>query len=220
LNQGLDLVLFKVDKHPSLSPFNISVYFFASENTHSGEVDPIDLLIRQIEVTFLKDSEESHRLRLFDSLISLFLLVAALFAVFALLIMTGLTHRDMTFSWLVVRFIPFGIVYLIFAAGLLSYHALVDADPLAETERVSSLFALARGIALAVYFVADVIAGVTVFQPSFAWERREVVPLGLTLFVVIFVLDIASAKSKYAELKFRGECGIKSILKRLEFIEW
>jgi hypothetical protein len=166
----------------------------------------------------------SHSFRLFDSLIGLFLQVAVLFTAFALLIMTGLTHRDVTFSWIAIRFIPFGVIYIIFAAGLLSYHALVDADPLGQTAAVSSIFAVARGGALTVYFFVYLIAAATVFQPEVAHEGRAVIPLGLVLFVTICIIDFASARGKYAELRFANQIysllAVGTYILFFNFVNW
>jgi hypothetical protein len=147
----------------------------------------------------------SNGLRLFDSLLGLFLLVAALFTAFALMIMTGLSHKDVSISWILVRFIPFAVVGLIFAAGLMSYHSLIKADPLAETLHVSKLFALAREIALVLYLIAYVIAAILTAPREIANERSAVIPLGIVFFVAISIIDGASARGQYAELKFANQ---------------
>jgi hypothetical protein len=146
----------------------------------------------------------SHALPLLDSLLGLFLRVAAQFTALALLMMNGLTHGDVTFAWVAVRFVPFALVFVVFGSALVAYHALVDADPLAPTSAVSGIYALARYGAMAIYALAYLRA-VRKFKQEVAGERRAVVPLGIVLFAVLLMWDVISSRSQYAELKFANQ---------------
>ena len=143
--------------------------------------------------------------RVVDSLLANFLAHCCLFTAFAILVMGNLIHRDVSFSWIVIRFIPFGLSFLVMASALIYYHSLLEADPLGQTTNVSFFFIVVKEIVYAIYFTGYVIASVDIFKAETVNEKTIMVSLGLGFFLSMCLSEAASTLVGYVELQFANQ---------------
>lgn len=143
--------------------------------------------------------------RVIDSLLGNFLAHCCLFTAFAVLIMGNMIHRDVSLTWIITRFIPFGISFLIVACGMIYYQSILARDPLGQTTNVSFFFIVVKEIVYGIYFVAYVIASVDIFKADTVNEKKAMVSLGIGFFLTMCFTEYASTFVGYVELQFANQ---------------
>ena len=106
--------------------------------------------------------------------------------------MTGLKHRDVTFKWIVVRFIPFLIAFFVFASSSGYAVICVDKDPISRINVVTKVLDLLRVMFYMVYAIA-IGRGAFVFQSDVPGEKLAMVLMTSIFFVLILISELFNA---------------------------
>ena len=146
------------------------------------------LIIGSDPLYILTYFSDTYAIKLYDSLVGLLLLVFVAFTAFVVFLMSGLKHRDVSFKWIFVRFIPFLIAFIFFVAS--SGYAImqVDDDPLSQIDSISTGLDTTRMIIIGIYFIC-LIYGLCVFQREVPNDKIFVI-MSMVFFILIFSSEL------------------------------
>lgn len=132
---------------------------------------------------------DSYIIKLYDCIVSIFLLISVAFTAFAVLLMTGLIHRDITFIWILIRFIPFLIAFLVFASSS-GYAVLrVDKDPISKLNIVTKILDIIRMSLIGVYAICLIYGGI-VFHSDVPDEKPAFIVMSILFFCVTLTSEL------------------------------
>ncbi|OHS99447.1 hypothetical protein TRFO_08376 [Tritrichomonas foetus] len=152
----------------------------------------IFLIIGSDPLYVLTYFSSSYIIKLYDCVVSFLLLVSVGFTAFSVLLMTGLKHRDITFRWILVRFIPFLFAFVIFAAGSGYAVILTDRDPMSKINNVTKALDTSRMVLIAIYALC-LGYGCYVFQSDVPNEKSAFVIMAILFFCVTVTSELMNA---------------------------
>lgn len=132
---------------------------------------------------------DSYAIKLYDCAVSIFLLISVAFTAFSVLMMTGLKHHDISFKWILVRFIPFFIAFLIFASSSGYAVMCVDKDPISKFNKVTKILDISRMVLIGAYAICLIYGGV-VFQSDVPNEKPAFIVMSGLFFCVTLTSEL------------------------------
>ncbi|KAH0789166.1 hypothetical protein GPJ56_006919 [Histomonas meleagridis] len=137
---------------------------------------------------------ESNFLKIVDTTLVQFLVVAVLFTAISIMEMRDNAYEDLKLSWVLKRFIPFGLGFLVFTASSV-YSILFSGIEGNMDDSMVKSFSITKVVLLLVYIVAFVFVSIR-FKSEFAEEKVLVTVLGCLMFTVITVSEIRTIFSE------------------------
>ncbi|KAH0785125.1 hypothetical protein GPJ56_011071 [Histomonas meleagridis] len=138
---------------------------------------------------------ESDFLKIIDSILSQLLIVATLFTAISMLKMRDVAYEDVTFSWLLNQFIPFGLAFLILSSSSI-YSISLSSRYYVSKENIQTIFSILKAVLMTVYLIAFVIESIR-FKSETAEEKLLLTSFGGLTFAVMVISEVKTMLSEY-----------------------
>lgn len=134
--------------------------------------------------------------KLIDSIMCMFLLVTAAYVALSSLLMSNVTHEDVSRFWLSIRYLPFFLAFCLFAFSSIYSISKVNKDPLHKTDDTLKFISYAK-IGFALLYLASLVYASFTFHSDILYEKPVYSFLALILFGSVITSEFYNALDPY-----------------------
>lgn len=135
---------------------------------------------------------ESPFIKFFDVAVGLFMMIFVAFTAFVVLLMKEQKHHDVSSVWLLCRFFPFFVAYLVFTFSSGYAVMSVDENPLSKINKITKALDTTKMVLVGIYILSFLYAAFT-YKSDIPNEKQALVVMGFVMICTTISSELMNA---------------------------